>query len=374
VRNGSFVNVASGTWTRSGETGSDSGTFQGATSARYISDSGYRGKRPKVLVPHNFQYLVKNLDVTFVNVFETFRPVNFNTSTVTRGGYLSPSQANGWSLVIPDDTYVYNQLIDELYEKIRGGIDLSVDVAEAGQTRKMLSVSNQVTSFAKSAAMKYGPARLAAGAWLQLQYGWKPLLGTLYEAADRASNVVINQIERVTVRKNQQFDNPELNVISYEGYPDRFRTKSKGKIGYTLGMAYDTSFNSAQRLGQWTSLNPASIAWELMPYSFVVDWFIDIGGYLRNLESSLLYANVFRDGFISRIIACDGTVNDVYSNGDHTYRNTFSPRGNFTYRDFNRSVLTSTPAPRMPSFRANLGSSRLLSAAALLSNFLPKHR
>ena len=34
-------------------------------------------------------------------------------------------------------------------------------------------------------------------------------------------------------------------------------------------------------LEQFGVLNPASVAWELTPFSFVVDWFVNIGSFLR---------------------------------------------------------------------------------------------
>lgn len=36
-------------------------------------------------------------------------------------------------------------------------------------------------------------------------------------------------------------------------------------------------------------LNPQSIAWELTPWSFVIDWFIPIGNYLNNLDAFASY-------------------------------------------------------------------------------------
>jgi hypothetical protein len=33
--------------------------------------------------------------------------------------------------------------------------------------------------------------------------------------------------------------------------------------------------------------NPAGLAWELLPYSFVVDWFIPIGGWLNGLTDTI---------------------------------------------------------------------------------------
>jgi hypothetical protein len=123
---------------------------------------------------------------------------------------------------------------------------------------------------------------------------------------------------------------------------------------------------------RWTSLNPASIAWELMPYSFVVDWFYDIGGMLRRFESALLYGKQFKKGYQSELYYHHSAfqrngLQDSVLPGYQFY-------GELTAWvrrvQFERIVFASLPTGQLPTIRADLGSSRLLSAAALLSQFL----
>ena len=124
--------------------------------------------------------------------------------------------------------------------------------------------------------------------------------------------------------------------------------------------------------GRWTSLNPINIAWELIPYSFVVDWFLNIGGYLRNAETALLYGAVFRGGYVSASSKLEGPLEFLqsYTSGfpplPYSKEYLTSAHGYAKLTGFNRSILGSYPFPTPPSFKANLGSGQLLNAAALL--------
>jgi hypothetical protein len=124
-------------------------------------------------------------------------------------------------------------------------------------------------------------------------------------------------------------------------------------------------------LGNFTSLNPASIAWELTPYSFVVDWFVDFGGYMRSLESAMLMHSSFVDGFFSY-----SALNETHTWANMVQHpspevNTFwSIQGRFYAKYFKRERMVTVPIPRPPVFNANLGSTRLLNAAALMSEHM----
>jgi hypothetical protein len=126
-------------------------------------------------------------------------------------------------------------------------------------------------------------------------------------------------------------------------------------------------------VSRWGSLNPLSIAWELTTLSFVVDWLYDVGGYLRSLETAMLYNSNFHSGYYTQLWAHQGSWNGkaytrVYSSG--TYYAEMQGVSSWKYTRFSRNVLGSYPLPRAPAFKIDLGSERLLSAAALLAQHL----
>ncbi len=292
---------------------------------------------------------------------------------------------------IRDITAVRNKALDKLYDQIRGGLDLSVDLAEAGQAASMLKKSFKLLNLVRSIP-ELGPlihkARRAehngtlgressaalskeiANRWLEYQYGWKPLLSSIYGAADEAIRMVLNKIQNFRVMARLPMDIPPFvneRDIVLEG-KDFYNQVSVQSCEYSITMEVP-SWDPAR----WSSLNPVSIAWELVPYSFVVDWFYDIGGTLRRLESALLYDKYFKSGYRSEL---------YYYFGAYQHQGLFKKQpgisgefygnlsGTIKRIIFERVVLSSMPFGHLPTIKVDLGSSQLLSAAALLSQFL----
>lgn len=274
-----------------------------------------------------------------------------------------------------------NTALSNLHEAYRGHADWAVTLLEGGQVASMVRNAFQVLRYARSFRVAQladwyrayvrlknrrervdQATRVAANKWLEFQYGWRPLAQDLYNTAVELSRMF-----------------PPLMVLEGRGYevvrqdiPHNSPFQGAGTASYTHQMRclikcrFRPPVSMAQLLANFTSLNPASLVWETLPFSFVVDWVYDIGGYLRNLESTLLSRSQFVDGFITEgyyshsVTACNRTV---VING---YENTINAAGWSSRRGKRRSVLSSLPFPRAPSFRLNLGGQRLISAAALL--------
>lgn len=289
-----------------------------------------------------------------------------------------------------DRTACYNKCVDKFYELCRGGLDLSVDLAEAGQAAKMLRSTSKLLGLVRSipelgplinrATRQAQDGRLGRESaisigkeigdrWLEYQYGWKPLLNSIYGAADESLRVVLNKIQnfRATVRLPMSEPAGQWIHEIYIPGEDRYNVIRKQSCDISIEMEVP-SWDPAR----WSSLNPASIAWELMPYSFVVDWVYDIGGCLRRMESALLYSKRFKRGYVSELYNYFGAYQHE-GNWDTNLSGLVVQGRLSAYArkvEFQRSIFTSVPAGNLPTIRAELGSSRLLSAAALLSQFI----
>lgn len=279
------------------------------------------------------------------------------------------AQKNGYFNLTKDDfdpcasySYppnLYNSALSKLNEKVRGTLDLSIDLAQAGQTARMFGATDKLLLLAKLRLGGLSSVKAISSAWLEYRYGWSPLLSDIYGSLDESIRVVINNIERVKARSSEGIgDKRNVSAPSSVGIfvGD---VRHSGKYVCEIGVRFRTS---GHNLNRWASLNPVSIAWELTPYSFVVDWFLDIGGYIRNLETSLLYGNSFVDGYVTQGTFCDS----VFTGFIKSAENNGTASCSLKYRNLNRTLLQSYPSPRMPSFKAELGSGRLLNAAALL--------
>lgn len=275
----------------------------------------------------------------------------------------------------------FNQAVDRLYDKLRGDVDLSVDAFQARQAKVMInhrfaSARKLFTLAAPEALWRMGGIvktlkrsnpRDWGNLWLEWIYGWKPLAADIYGSMEEmivASKQGQTSGHPIRVSGSQVGDQGGTVTKNGDGTVDTKSLYSKYWERFTC--FYALTNGGLNSVANYTSLNPVSIAWELIPYSFVADWFVNVGGYLRNLESSLLFASDFSYGyrnslFIQKEWQSKGGGNPAFS---------VSASGTYELLGFNRRVLSSTPAPRLPSFNPKLGTTRLLSAASLLAQQL----
>lgn len=328
--------------------------------------------RGNKVTPNNFSYEALRID--YMRGYSSWLSYynSSNYSFESYDGYIAfstyPTENSLFNdIVFPDP--VYNLALSRLNEKTRGSLDLSVDLLQSGQNAKMLNIVKRIREFSFSRGWR-NLLKGGASARLEYTYGWRPLADSLFGVLDESIHHCINEIENFRARASQPILSKPCSLTTKNfGAVPGVATRS-GRYLCEIKVRMKTKDFD---LARWASLNPISWAYELTPYSFVLDWMIDVGGYLRNLETSLLYANSFVDGYVTKVAAvdaswtCDTVRSDKgYPTDTYVCRATAGGR----YIKYSRSRLLSYPAPRLPSFKVDLGSSRLLNLAALLAQKL----
>lgn len=285
----------------------------------------------------------------------------------------------------PGFTHLYNQALSRLGEAIRGSLDLSVSIAEAGSTARMLNAMERLnklpvprefrSAFAKAARKPTLALKQLGSFWLEFNLGWRPLIGDIYASADESLRIVLNRIQRFKAGASVDLSRDVPLVLNYSvpsagfSYNIDASCAVRGKHGVRFKVMMDVPIGFD--ISRWTSLNPVSIAWELVPLSFVVDYIVDIGSWLRCMENGLLYNNRFKSGYYeelrasSKVTTANRAIGGNY--GGFDIRRLSLSRDDVFFR---RVILTSYPFPRPPSFEVDLGSSRLLTLASLLAQKL----
>lgn len=292
------------------------------------------------------------------------------TVTITRSGCVGWNADHPFLNGVSFPVSLRNRVLDKLNEQIRGSIDLSVDLAQAGQTARMFTATENAKLFTQTFRGWRGLIKGLSDARLAFAYGWKPLAATIYDCANEAINRLVSNFLTVKARASEPIESSNEYFL-FENYGAAYGLcKRNGRYTAELCVVIKTKDHDVAR---WTSLNPVSIAWELVPYSFVVDWVFDVGSYLRNLETSLLYANRFVHGYSSEGIFFDADWSTNSVRKEYGYPlDTFmvNADASFRYRKFTRSLLSSYPVPHLPTFEADLGAGRLLNLAALFGSKL----
>lgn len=136
-------------------------------------------------------------------------------------------------------------------------------------------------------SVKHLPAsrRLADG-WLELQFGWVPLVSDVYAAVD------LYRRKSVAGQSVSTYARTGTPVKMPKGSTPDFGFNHAGNFRNYQGVAsvkyYGTVSNpSLYTLNQLGLANPLKLAWDLLPFSFVVDWFMPIGKILAYLSGGL---------------------------------------------------------------------------------------
>lgn len=215
---------------------------------------------------------------------------------------------------------------------------------------------------------KVDPDKAASNAWLELQYGWKPLLQDIYDAAEFAAQRATNEVKskatasvkREIVETSVPFQGGQ--VQQYNGLYDR-----KVSLIVKMQCRFIPTDDASHNLVQLGLTNPFLLAWELLPYSFVVDWFLPIGTWLSLQDATV--GLVFLDG--GSVTVQKRRLFWDYNKGsddgglyDTKYGITAS--GNQIWDTVEREPLGSFPSVKFPQFKNPLSPLHAANAIALL--------
>jgi hypothetical protein len=194
-------------------------------------------------------------------------------------------------------------------------LDLPVTAAEAAKTvdhlgLTLIRLAKIVSSIKKGKFFKYAPqvwkrvkedirtgkftkyADYAADAWLEARYAWRPLI---YDANNVIKLIKSEKelIPRQTFRGHDGDQEPISHSFSVSDgtYIAQVELEGVHTSSHRAGFLCQTRFENALA-NQLGLFNVAGAVWEIIPYSFVVDWFINIGGLLRSLNPNPTFRSI----------------------------------------------------------------------------------
>ncbi|DAD50110.1 TPA_asm: maturation protein [ssRNA phage Gerhypos.3_19] len=199
-----------------------------------------------------------------------------------------------------------------------------------------------------------------ADLWLEYSYGWKPLAADLYEAQQLAHKA----LEKPVPIKATATGHSE-NQIAFV-FDNRLDVKGAVRSSHRTVLHAHVSNPWLANLSQAGLINPVSIAWELVPFSFVVDWFVPIGATLQAITAGV---GLESDGGYTSSQTHDALEIKYVTNPGHTGNGFWYDEAG-DYRDigfsFHRQCYTSFPAPQLYADVTPYSTTRALNALALI--------
>lgn len=206
------------------------------------------------------------------------------------------------------------------FSSFENAIDLALKPVRPDHVRafqgitKLLKEQNRV--FREKVKRGLSPTAAISAAWLELRYGWLPILADLKTILVELDNkrakllssvIVARSKDAFTFKGDRALDPLKLGnryPVSRRGTYD-ISMETRAGVAYQLHLADNTQY--IQRFLGLRLRDIPGVAWELVPWSFVVDWFIHIGDYLE-----------------AYVPACDLKILDYW----------YSYKGKFTYQTF----------------------------------------
>lgn len=253
-------------------------------------------------------YSVDRISTTYARLFG---------DTTTHGGMANAGTYKGDYLVNPtcsmscisnEITWAINFAREELIKQLNEEAMIAVNIAERQQSINMMTNRvMQIYRFTSSlrrgdirgaaAALRVDPTPIRSrpkgngrwrrskdysNAWLEFHFGWEPLVKDIGACIDLLSEPIPGGVSTVKGR-NVPFEKRFYQLISssIKEYQLReLKGRVRGKAGAEIYVT-DPNAYLANRLGL---VNPLSVVWELVPYSFVVDWFANVSQFIGQLS------------------------------------------------------------------------------------------
>jgi hypothetical protein len=112
--------------------------------------------------------------------------------------------------------------------------------------------------------------------------------------------------------------------------------------------------------------NPLLIGWELVPFSFVVDWFIPVGSYLEGIDALLGYDSFSYSNSLLTKVSWEGKGLGRKDTGSGFYLdNSYFESKKIVRLD--REASASVPFPRFPGFKDPRSLEHMANGLSLLA-------
>lgn len=213
---------------------------------------------------------------------------------------------------------------------------------------------------------KFRKGKQQSDSWLELQYGWIPLLLDVHGAYEELTrqareNGYLFKVHS-TIRKPLNVTMP---FDGSEGYQGALRFKGQQLSKCVLW--YTVTFEGLQTAARVGLTNPMEIVWELSPFSFLADWVVPIGDVLGALTAT--QGLTFKGGTLTELtrFSTEGnaTFNNVTLNPFVKLEQSGSASCSGTYVKHRRAVYNASPIP-VPYIKNPISVGHGLNAIALL--------
>lgn len=309
-------------------------------------------------------------------------PYSLDINEVIRVSAPFPQVARDYSFCDPPDLSqldnVRNRCYSKLVDRLNDSSMWAVNIAEMNQaissivtrsvqlsrfTRKLnrfdfLGAAKELklASFPKGVSKK----KALANNWLEFHFGWEPLVQDIGAAIHVLTESTPKRKIQVSASDRRSYEDGGP-LPSFNKFHHLVDTRCRMQVECTVT---NPNLHLATQLG---FTNPLAIAWELVPFSFVVDWFTNVGQVLGSMTD---FAGVSTSGAFTTLYQVSDKTESGYGNWDQPpYRQPMSAH----YRTVYLRRSPGIPAPVL-AIRPWKGFSPIRGATAVALLLQQLHR
>lgn len=227
--------------------------------------------------------------------------------------------------------------------------------------------------------LKAGVGKTIAGTYLEYVYGLKPLMQDIYEIGqmfkEQTNQPLLMRAKGKGVRSAQAGPGREFVSSFATASVESMKCTSTCRVNIWATVSKEAA--GLRALNQLGLLNPLSLAWNLTPWSFCVDWFLPIGQVITALTApaGLRFISGTVSWKIEQSSSYSYVTNMAGINPGIPIRTKFTP-GSFTLEQelYERVPLTSWPLPGLWVDPDPLRADRSIKGLALTVNSLASKR
>lgn len=175
---------------------------------------------------------------------------------------------------------------------------------------KLKKLPKRLQERAKTPRGRWSAPEAASALWLEYWFGWSPLVADIHSAVSILESEFPEAV-RVTASATAK-SALDRAKIGYDQYlTGTFSTRVR--MGATVSIV-NPNLRRATLLGL---TNPASVAWELIPFSFLIDWFIPVSKFLDSWSD--LFGLDVKDPWTATLCTFTGVENYQWAYADGVY-------------------------------------------------------
>lgn len=257
-------------------------------------------------------------------------------------------------------------------KNLKSAVGLADELLKAGKARKAKKVMQRVGDKISTSLSKAGTLTTPVDLWLEYRYAIRPLVFEMVSAI-KALKTSIAKGTRFTSRGFHEKQTYEVTnyPVTGGGWVDlNRRIALTRRSNYRAGVLSNIEDDINDIMAIWGFDQPLQSIYELIPFSFIVDWFFNIGtiigAWSPKASLSVLSSWIMEQHYIKTVMTCDQftpcTLIPSSNHWDYVAVNTDN------YYEWGTTIKRRIPTPDrpiLPSFNLRLDMAKIADLAAI---------